>query len=110
LDSLVNPFLEGLVWAEEVPLSAVEGSVGEEGWSGTKKAGVDRMSFAHGAKDEWVSRREIVTNVLGYCPSMHGGQLKMEVEGRVGVVGDPSFSGVVRVLFEEAGKAVVGGG
>jgi hypothetical protein len=56
LDSLVNPFLEGLVWAEEVPLSAVEGSVGEEGWSGAKQARVDRLSFAHGAKDEWVSR------------------------------------------------------
>jgi hypothetical protein len=110
LDSLVNPFLEGLVRAEEAPLSAVEGSVGEEGWSGTKKARVDRLSFAHGAKDKWVSRRKIVSNVLGYCPSVQGRQLKMEVEGRVGVVGDPSFSGVVRELFEEAREAVIGGG
>jgi hypothetical protein len=34
----------------------------------------------------------------------------MEIEGRVGVIGDPSFSGVVRELFEEASEAVVGGG
>jgi hypothetical protein len=41
---------------------------------------------------------------------MHGRQLKMKVEGRVRVVGDPSFSGVVRVLLKKAGEAVVGGG
>jgi hypothetical protein len=34
----------------------------------------------------------------------------VEVEGRVGVVGDPSFSRVIRELLEEAGEAVVGGG
>jgi hypothetical protein len=34
----------------------------------------------------------------------------VKVEGRVGVVGDPSFSWVIRELLEEAGEAIVGGG
>jgi hypothetical protein len=34
----------------------------------------------------------------------------VKVEGRVGVVGDPSFSRVVWELLEEASKAVVGSG
>jgi hypothetical protein len=49
-------------------------------------------------------------NVLGHDSSVHGRQLEVKVEGRVGVVGDPSFSRVVRELLEEAGEAVVGGG
>jgi hypothetical protein len=34
----------------------------------------------------------------------------MEKEGRVGVIGDPSFSQVVWKLFKEAGQAVARGG
>jgi hypothetical protein len=45
-DSLVNPLLEGLVRAEEVPLLTSEWSVGKEDGSGMKEAGVDRLSFA----------------------------------------------------------------
>jgi hypothetical protein len=41
---------------------------------------------------------------------VHGRQLKVEIEGRVGVIGDPSFSGVVWELFEEPSEAVIGGG
>jgi hypothetical protein len=43
-DGLVNPLLKGLVRAEEGPLLASEWSVGEEDRSGTKEAGVDRLS------------------------------------------------------------------
>jgi hypothetical protein len=84
--------------------------VSEEDGSGTKEVGVDWFSFAQGAKDEWVSRREVVLDIFSYDSSIQGRQFKVEVEGRVGVVGDPSFSGVVRVLLKEAGEAVVSGG
>jgi hypothetical protein len=56
LDGLVNPLLEGLVRAEEVPLLASEGSVGEEDGSGTKEARMNRLSFAHGAENERIGR------------------------------------------------------
>jgi hypothetical protein len=34
----------------------------------------------------------------------------VKVEGRIGVVGDPTFSGVIWELLEEAGEAVFGSG
>jgi hypothetical protein len=49
-------------------------------------------------------------NILGHGSSVHGRQLEVKVEGRVGVVGDPAFSGVVRELLEEAGEAIFGSG
>jgi hypothetical protein len=103
LDGLVNPLLEGLVRAEEVLLLAREGSVGEEDRSGTKEAGVNGLSFAQGAENKWIGGGEVIPDVLGYYPSVHGRQLEMKEEGRVGVVGDPSFSRVVWELFKEAG-------
>jgi hypothetical protein len=45
-NGLVNPLLEGLVRAEEGPLLTGEWSMGEEDGSGTKEAGVNRLSFA----------------------------------------------------------------
>jgi hypothetical protein len=109
LDCLVNPLLEGLIGAEEVPLLAREGSVGEEDRSGTKEARVDGLSFAQGAENERVSGGEVVPDVFGHNSSVHGGQLEVEEEGRVGVIGDPSFSRVVRKLLKEAGQTVVRG-
>jgi hypothetical protein len=109
-DCFVNPLLEGLVRAEEVPLLTRERSMGEENRARPEEAGVNRLSFAESAQDEQVSWGEVVTDILSHDSSICGRQFEVMVEGRVGIIGDPSFSRVVRVLLEEASEAVVGGG